>query len=106
MDDILQKMKDAEAEANRLVSNTEGEAKNKVEQARYESEKKVEVSKRLKSEECEKIKRDSLETFLKERDEQIEKKVNDFINTLGNINDKKEIALKFLLDKISSANGK
>ncbi|MCK4798247.1 MAG: hypothetical protein KAT05_12775 [Spirochaetes bacterium] len=96
MEDLLKKIKQTEEDANKIIDQAEIEAKKIVEKARIISLNKITDAKRNFFASFSQQKEKKLINGEKEREKQINEKINLFNNELGNIEQRKIKAQEFL----------
>ena len=105
MDDLLEKIKKTEEEANKIIIDAEKEAKKIIEKSRLESVNRINKAKENFFEISNKEKGKKIEKAKKEKEIRIKDKIEDFKRSLDNIDKKKEKAIKFIQDHIKNSLG-
>jgi vacuolar-type H+-ATPase subunit H len=96
MEDLLNKIKETEKEAQMLVSNAENEANVMIDKTRDDCARKLEESKKEIHSRYSKKRENEIKDAKEKKDKMIVEKVNEFKNKFGDIDLKKKDAFDYL----------
>jgi hypothetical protein len=101
MDDLLNKIKETEKEAQVIVKKSESESNDMIDKKRSELAKLLDESRKSIHSKYMKIKESEINLAKEKKEKMIQEKTKEFENNFGNIDDRKKTARNYLTKMIN-----